>query len=115
MDRRKPMAEIVLIVVGAVLSCCWLPRGLLGLFYLVRTVAPKTRISPDLLRILQNLSLPLSWYNQLIIQRFFIRARNYTLGQVLNAIPMCLCPLVAIALLVVGIALYTRASGAGRE
>lgn len=114
MSKRKPVAEIILIVVGAVLSCCWLPRGIIGLIYLIQAIGAKFRVSGDIAQLLQALSNPLAWYNQQIIRRFYMRG-NFKVGQLLNAIPLCLCPLVAIAILVVAIVLFVRAGRAGRE
>lgn len=113
MNKRRPVAEIILIVVGVVLSCCWLPRGILGLLNLMYFVGAKVHISSNLIQFLQSLSNPLTWYNQQIMRGFFMRGGNVRIGQLLNAIPLCLCPLVAIAILVVGIVLYVRA-GKGR-
>jgi hypothetical protein len=114
MSKRRPVAEIVLIVIGAVLSCCWLPRGIMGLIYLIQAIGAKLRVSGDIAQLLQALSNPLAWYNQQIIQRFYIRG-NFKVGQLLNAIPLCLYPLVGIAVLVVAIVLYARAKRAGGE
>jgi len=77
-------------------------------------IGAKFRVSGDIAQLLQALSNPLTWYNQQIIRRFYIRG-NFKVGQLLNAIPLCLCPLVAIAILVVAIVLFVRAGRAGRE
>ncbi|MDY7041564.1 MAG: hypothetical protein SVX38_11940 [Chloroflexota bacterium] len=114
MNKQRPVAEIILLVVGAVLSCCWLPRGITGLFYIVRTIVPRLPVSGEVLQFLQSASNPLAWYNQLIVHRFYVRG-NFKVGQILNAIPLCLYPLVGIAILVVAIVLYTRSRGSGGE
>lgn len=112
MNRRRPVAEIILIVIGAVLSCCWLPRGIMGMLNLLYALGAKVRIPNNLIQSLQSLSNPLVWYNQQITRGFFMRGGSVRIGQLLNAIPLCLCPLVAVAILVVGVVLYARA---GRE
>jgi hypothetical protein len=114
MSKRRPVAEVILIVIGAVLSCCWLPRGIIGLLNLAYAIGAKARLPGELTQLLQNLSNPLVWYSQWITRRFFIRG-NFKVGQVLNAIPLCLFPLVGIAILVLGIVLYVRAGRAGKE
>jgi len=114
MNKRRPVAEILLLVIGAVLSCCWLPQGLTGLIYLVQIVSPRFHMARGLQQFLFSASNPLSWYNQQIIQRFYMRG-NIRVGYLLNAIPMCFCPLVAVAILVVAIVLYARATRANRE
>ncbi|MCR4407704.1 MAG: hypothetical protein NUW24_12425 [Anaerolineae bacterium] len=115
MNKRRPVAEIILIVIGAVLSCCWLPRGIMGLLNLMSAVGARVHVSSRLIQFLQSLSNPLTWYNQQIMRGFFMRGGNVRIGQVLNAIPLCLCPLVAIAILVVGIVLYARAGRTAKE
>jgi hypothetical protein len=114
MSKRRPVAEIVLVVIGAVLSCCWLPRGIIGLLNLMYAIGAKFHLPSNLTQLLQNLGNPLLWYNQWITRRFFIRG-NFKVGQLLNAIPLCLFPLVGIAILVLGIVLYVRAGRASEK
>ena len=114
MDERRPVAETILIVVGAVLSCCWLPRGISGLIYILQAVLPKFHISSSIAQFLYAMGNPLGWYNQQIIRRFYMRG-DLRIGHLLNAIPLCLCTLVVIAILVIAIVLYTRARRTGRE
>jgi len=114
MDRRRPVAEIILIIVGVVLSCCWLPRGISGLIYILQAVLPKFRVSSSIAQFLYAIGNPLGWYNQQIVRRFYMRG-NLRIGHLLNAIPLCLFPLVGVAILVIAIVLYTRAKRAGRE
>lgn len=108
MQERTRAAEIALLVLGLILGCCWLPKGINGLIHLIRVVTPAIRL-PDIL--VQSLSIwydPLVWYAGRIPPRVSGRV-----GAFLIAVPNCLCGLVAIAIIGVVIFLFVRAMRAG--
>jgi hypothetical protein len=111
MQGRARITEIVLLALGLILGCCWLPRGINGLMSLLRVVGPTIRLPSVIAQFMPIWYDPLGWYASRIVPRFGGR-----LGAFLLAVPNCLCGIVAIAIIAAVIFLFVRArSASGRE
>jgi len=110
MQTRTRVTEIALLVLGLILGCCWLPRGLSGLLWLMRAISPALRLPLTVDQILRFWADPLAWYGQwwmLHPGRLGPRA-----SLALVAAPNCLCGLVAIAIIALVVFLFIRTRGA---
>jgi hypothetical protein len=107
MQGRTRATEIGLLVLGLILGCCWLPRGISGLIHLIRVVTPAIRL-PDMIgQFLYLWGDPLGWYTTRILPRVSGRLSAFLL-----AAPNCVCGIVAIAIIAAVIFLFVRARSA---
>lgn len=107
MQRRTTVTEIALVILGLILACCWLPRGLSGLIFLARALTPALRPPSIVDQVLRFWADPLTWCNQWLLASAVRFSPRIALG--LAAFPNCLCGVAAIAIVGVVIFLAVRA------
>jgi hypothetical protein len=110
MQRRTRVGGIALLVLGLILGCCWLPRGLTGLVWMVRAVSPAVRLPLIVDQILRFWADPLAWYGQWWITNPGWLGPRVSL--ILVAVPNCLCGAVAIGIIAMVIFLFLPTRGA---
>ena len=111
--QKRGITEIALLILGLILGCCWLPRGISGLLTLTRVVSPGLWLPNKLWQLAQIWADPLTWYGQQVFQRF-PRLGPRVLA-FLTAVPNCLCGIVAILVIALAVFLFIRAAGVERK
>lgn len=111
--QKSKVTEIALLILGLILGCCWLPRGIMGLLTLTRVVSPGLWLPGKLWQLLQIWADPLTWYGQQVFQRF-PRLGPRVLA-FLTAVPNCLCGIVAILVIALAVFLFIKAAGVDRK
>jgi hypothetical protein len=103
----KRLTNTVILVLGLLLGCCWLPRGISGLLTLSRIVSPGLRMPESFGQLLHLWSDPLDSYAQQLFRH--LRQIDPRALACLSALPNCLCGLVAVAVIMLVIVLAARA------
>ena len=106
MQRRSRITNIVVLIPGLLLGCCWLPRGISGLLSLTRVVGPGLRAPDIVVDLLRLWSDPIGWYGvQLLGHAREISPR--VLG-LLMAAPNCWCGLMAASVILLVVFLVLK-------
>ena len=108
MQVRTKVTEIALLVLGLILGCCWLPKGIHGLVAMIRVVT-RLPLPTPLAELLDLWSDPFPWYYRQVFQRF-----DFPVVSFLQAVPNCLCGIVGAAIVALVIVLFVRARATGR-